>query len=239
MLHGRRRSEVTRCDVIMLAASKDKRLIDMTQAAIDSLHKSETDHSFRCLVVESHRLHAYNGALLLMPAKEFNYNRFMNKGLELTGQKSPADWICLANNDLIFHDRWFSAILESARADPKLGSFSPWNLGAWPHGSSKILKAYGVGGVVTGWCLVARRSLFDRVKLDERVNFWCSDNCYEDELKRHGVHHALIRDSHVTHLGGVTLFSESSERIGHLTAGQAQIYREIQNEDRNPKPPLP
>lgn len=221
---------MTRCDVIMLAASKAKRFIKMTQDAIDSLHASEINHSFRCLVVESYKLHAYNRAMLLLPNEEFNYNRFMGKGIELTSVNDPAEWICLANNDVIFHERWFSAMIDAAERDPEIESFSPWNKAAWPHGNTKALKAYGVGGIVTGWCLVARRKLFERIKLDDRVNFWCSDNVYEDELRKHNIVHALIRDSHVTHLGGVTLFSESPERIGMLTGGQAQIYQRLRNE---------
>jgi GT2 family glycosyltransferase len=198
----------------------------MTQYAIDSLHESEKLINFRVIVVESYsKVHQYKHAIVMKPDQEFNYNAFMNIGIKA----GSAEWVCMANNDVVFGKNWFSAILKASEALPHVDSFSSF--------TSQALKAlgkeqayyvqYGIGTFVTGWCLTAKRKIFEKVKLDERVSFWCSDNVYQDELIRQGVNHALVRDSIVEHLGGRTLFSMPGEKIGELTAGQAQIYAEL------------
>jgi GT2 family glycosyltransferase len=83
---------------------------------------------------------------------------------------------------------------------------------------------YGNGTFITGWCLTVKREIFKTITLNEEVNFWCSDNTYQDDLIKHGIKHALVRDSIVDHLGGVTLFSMTPKQIHNYTATQAQIY---------------
>ena len=213
-------------DAIILANSKSQALIDMTTRAIDSLHASEqkTEIQFNTIVVESCEKEApnYAGAShCIHPDVPFNYNRFLNIGLT----QGNAPWVAMLNNDLVFHRGWMSAILAVAERNPEVGSFSPWNPAPWQHDKlSDVYLGYGIGGVVTGWCLVARREIFNRVKLREEVSFWCSDNSYQDELIKHGVPHALCRNSWVDHLGGKTLFTETNERIHELTAGQVEAY---------------
>ncbi len=208
-------------DVVMLACSKSPELINMTQAAINSIHASETDHSFNIILVESHEVYNYAGASVIKPLTEFNYNKYMNLGLQLCIH----EWVTLANNDLIFHKNWFSAILAASEELPDVKSFSSF---AAQHYKAKMNNKYyveyGVGTYVTGWCLTIKREIFDTIKLNENVNFWCSDNTYQDDLIKNGIKHALIRDSHIDHLGGVTLFSMTPKQIHNYTATQAMIY---------------
>lgn len=211
-------------DVVMLADSKSPSLIQMTQNAIDTLHASETDHQFNVILVESNpHFKGYENAHNIHPDFKFNYHGYMKYGLQHISQQF-SDFICLANNDLIFHNRWFSKILEASEALPAVQSFSSFSPNdPWPHESGWFL-GYGVGGVVTGWFLTMKREILDIIDLSEDVSFWCSDNIYNDELIKHKILHALVRDSHVTHLGGSTLFTLSSADIGRLTAGQVEAY---------------
>ena len=212
-------------NVIMLACSKRNDLIEMTQNAIESLHKSEKEIEFIVTLVESYEtVFNYRGVnRLLHPKTSFNYNAFMNLGLAC----SKESWVCLANNDVIFHAGWMAAMLDVAKADPVIQSFSPWCPEKWHFQENNYHIGYGIGGVVTGWCLVARREIFDIVKLDERVTFWCSDNVYEDALRGANIRHAIVRQSVVTHLGGKTLFSMDGKTIHNLTAGQVENYRKL------------
>ena len=212
-------------DVVMLADSKSPELISMTQRAIDTLHSSETDHEFIAVVVESNKnVHLYNNANILTPNFEFNYHWYMKYGLQHLSEGGLSDFVCLANNDLIFHKNWFTEIVKASEDMPLVKSFSSFNPSSlWIH-DNKYHIGYGVGGVVTGWCLTMKKEILDVIDLSEDVNFWCSDNVYNDELIKHGIQHALVRDSHVTHLGGATLFTLNSERISELTSGQVEIY---------------
>ncbi len=212
-------------DVIMLACSKSQQLIAMTQAAIDSLHASESLHRFNVILIESHTSpHMYKGAMCVRPAENFNYNKFMNIGIDA----SHHDWICLANNDLRFSPGWFSAILKASEELPEVKSFCSF---ASQHVAAKMTEPYyvryGVGGFLCGWCITVKREIFQKFRLNDEVNFWCSDNVYQDQLIEHGIQHALVRDSYVEHLGGVTLFTMPQDKIHEYTAKQAEIYASI------------
>lgn len=214
-------------DVIILACSKTPHLIEVTQNCIDSLHASESEHQFRVRVMESHsEPHFYRGATLVVrPDCEFNYNKYLNIGIQSCKDK----WVVLANNDLIFYKNWFTAILEAEKELPEdvktFSSFARQHVVAKME--DKYYVAYGVGHFFTGWCLTVKREIFDKFKLNEEVNFWCSDNIFQDDLIKHGIKHALIRDSRIDHVGGATLFSMDNDKIHNLTAEQAQIYAKL------------
>lgn len=213
-------------DVVILACSKTPELIQMTQRAINSIHASETEHKFNVIVVESHaQEYLYRGATIIKPAMEFNYNKFMNIGVDA----SHHDWVCLANNDLLFRFGWFSAILQASQelADEvkSFCSFAKQHVDAGMN--EPYYVRYGVGGFLCGWCITVKREIFTKFRLNEEVNFWCSDNIYQDQLIEHGIKHALIRDSYVEHLGGCTLFTMPQDKIHDFTARQAEIYASI------------
>lgn len=212
-------------DIIILACSKTTELIKMTQACIDSLHASEPLHRFNVLVIEAHvQPYLYKGAMCVRPGQDFNYNKFMNIGID----SSQHEWICMANNDLLFKRGWFSAILQASQELPEVKSFCSF---AKQHVDANMSEPYyvryGVGGFVCGWCITVKREIFTKFRLNEEVNFWCSDNIYQDQLIEHGIKHALIRDSYVEHLGGVTLFTMPQDKIHEFTARQAEIYASI------------
>ena len=216
---------MTTANVIIITDSKTPALLNMTQRAIDSCLDSQASIKFTITIVESCQdriitdyKHAHR---FLKPNVPFNYNKFCNFGLNFAEE----DWVAVCNNDLIFHPGWLGAIMQFAQRMPDdVQSFTPWNRTPWPHGPVDHLLGYGVGGILGGWCIVAKKTVFQKVRFDERVNFWCSDNLYARDLERAGIRHALVRDSHVTHLGGQTLFTLPNEKIGEYTAGQAEIF---------------
>jgi GT2 family glycosyltransferase len=224
-------------DVVIISYTKNQELFEMTKRCIQSLHDSEVEYEFNVVVIESNKNfysdgYDYDRCKIVIPDEEFNYNKFCKIGMKY----GLSDWVALCNNDLIFQPGWFSAIVETSREYPAVGSFSPWNShGDWhlnkaQEDQSKHFFGYGIGFHLCGWCIVAKRDIFDLVDLSDDVNFWCSDNIYVDELVKYGIEHVLVRDSLVDHITSQTLFSESGERIDELTRGQAIIYA---NRNRN------
>lgn len=210
-------------DVIMLVNSKSPPLIEMTQKAINTLHQSEKDHTFLIQLMESNRdsNHQYKGCTQHSPEPPFNYNGYMLEGMA----KSNNEWVVLANNDLVFHPDWFSGILKASEELSDVKSFSSFTPAHQATMKEPYYVQYGIGTYVTGWCLTVKREVFDIMTLDTCVSFWCSDNVYQDDLIKHGIKHALVRDSVVTHLGGQTLFT-MGDKIHDLTGGQVVLYNQ-------------
>lgn len=212
-------------DVIMLSLTNSDSLFEMTQSAINSLHESETEFTFNVLLLESNKQlpYSYTGCTVLFPDLEFNYNRFMNFGLS----KSSNELVVLANNDLIFHKNWFSEIYKHI---DEADSFSSWNSKDGWHEkfmgdvSAKFVKGYRTCYEMTGWCFVAKRKIFEKFSLDERVAFWFSDNVYADSLQEHGFKHILVRNSFVDHIGDMTGKTLEDETRYKLRQGQRSIY---------------
>lgn len=215
-------------DIVMIVYSKSNRLIEMTKKAISSLHESETDHSFNLILLESgdYEDGRYENCTYIKPNLEFNYHRFMNFGLKYCTN----EFVGLANNDLVFHKNWFSNILEYANGELKdVKSFSAWNShGNWHNNHITDMKdyyvEYGVGVYLTGWFLLLKREILDTITLKEDVNFWFSDNTYQDELIKYHIKHALIRNSVVDHITSATLFTHDGPTIVSLTHGQQENY---------------
>lgn len=220
-------------DIIMPALSDRPEFRGMTQDCIDSLFRSDPGHDFEVVVVESCRSfaldgHSYQGCKMVIPnaAEPFNYNRWLRHGLRYS---SGAEWVVLCNNDLIFTKGWFTAIMHAyERLGREIKSFSPWDDGTHPA-LFKYTHPFYIGTriahEVAGWCLVVRRDILDKIHLDDRVDFWYSDNIYIDQLTALGEKHALIRDSEVYHLRSRTLNSLPPAEQRRITINQAIKYR--------------
>ena len=200
----------TRIDVIILSNTSSDELRLMTEECLKSLFESETGEAidFHAIVVESNRDFAgYSGDRIttIYPLKPFGYNAYMNIGIKA----SRTAFVCLCNNDLIFHRMWASHILEPFEQDVELMSACPYCNYAHPKlgigKSTKLISGLGKGSV-TGWCIFARRRLFDQIGLlDEKLIFWYCDYDLWNTLKLNGIKHALVTASEVDHLGSRTL----------------------------------
>lgn len=189
-------------DVIILSNTADSNIWAMTQNCIDSIHASEVDYEFRVLVVETNVNidKRYYGAEILFPAESFNYNRFLNKGIEYFAA-DKSEYIVLANNDLIFNQDWFTAMMENTKNN--WDSACPQNPG-WPQhaGLNECNReGYGIGNEFCGWCQVwVRESLDKLMPLDEEFVFWCQDDWVAWKSQKLGMTNVLVGSSHVNHL---------------------------------------
>jgi len=219
-------------DIIILSFAKTADLKQTTLNCIESLLASEDPNSiiFQPLVIESnHQMQPYQypGTKTIYPDTIFGYNKYMNIGINTTNNP----YLCLCNNDLIFHTGWAKEILNAFNEYPELESANPY-CGKFDYdekiknGGNVIRrdKDLNINGILTGWCIFAKRSIFNRTGLlDERFTFWYADNDYDMTLRKYGIRHALIKSSLVTHLACQS-HHLLLEKKDELTTGQAAIF---------------
>jgi len=179
---------------------------DMLENCISSLRQSEKNIKFNICIVESGPNFIDKGQDITIKYDRdiFCYNHALNQGIA----KGSSEWIILANNDLIFKNNFMVEILLANHMNPEIMSFSPWNsMWYWHeriygtfHPTEKIIEGYRIGHELTGWCIIVKRAIFNKIELSEGVKFWYSDNVYADALLEAGLRHALVTGSKVDHI---------------------------------------
>ena len=210
-------------DVIILSLACDPALRAVTERGIATLRASEPANAvrFRVLVIESSKdalPFEGEGVTTIYPDEAFGYHTYMNIGLRQT----QAPYVCLCNNDLVFHPGWATAILDALRDDPALMSTSPLCSLHHPtvgiHANEGIRYGYRVRSEIAGWCLFFRRSMLGTTGLlDERFRFWFADNDYARTLESHGIKHALVTTAIVDHVESRTIKTQGVVRQRLLT----------------------
>jgi GT2 family glycosyltransferase len=210
-------------DVIILSYAQSPALFKTTVDCINSLLTSEdlSEIQFRIVVIESEKKlkpYKYKNATTIYPDEPFGYHRYMNIGIQMTS--SP--FVCLCNNDLIFHPDWASEMLKVFNLYPNLLSASPACSIHHPKMgipiNSGVLPGYRIRYEVAGWCLFVRREIFKIIgELDENYKFWCADNDYANTLWVLNIGHVLVTSSVVDHLESKTLYSQSADIQEKLT----------------------
>jgi len=219
-----------RIDIIMLSYAATDALRRMTLKSLESLAQSETPDriQFNTVVIESNKTlkpYHYPGTTTLYPDVKFGYNRYLNIGVRRTSNP----FVCLCNNDLIFHAEWATEILKAAAQHSYVMSFSP--VDPWLH------KQYGLAGErrtvcgyekmkhVTGWCFMVRREIFNVIgPFDEKLEFWYVDDDYIQTLIQHKIAHGLVTSSKVDHLSGKTIGSDPLEADRHRLTSKQWLY---------------
>lgn len=187
-------------DVIILSHAKSEQLKNITQQTIDSCRASDPEIDFNILVMEQQPGIIYKGAKTHYINESFNYNRFMNTGISMTG----AEYVCLCNNDLIFGEGWATKLIEAMKKYNLLSACPRCYVAT--RIKEGVSFGYNNSCQMSGWCIMTNRKLFDIIgKIDEDFPFWFADNAYAEQLKIHKVAHALVSDSVVRHLGSSTL----------------------------------
>lgn len=215
-------------DLVIVSDAKTPALHKITQDGINSATKYTCTVDVNPIVIEKQNV-SYINASTFRQQGEFNYNKYLNYGASL----GKGDYIAFCNNDLIFEPLW-NEIIISSMIDHNLDSASPYSFAS--HNKHKtgikpnsgVIKGYTVKHQFEGWCFVWKRSLWEEIKLDERVKFWCSDDATAEQLKAAGKTHALVTDCHVEHLdnGGKTLATVPDKRYEYTTE-QAKIFNRL------------
>ena len=225
-------------DIIILSYAKTDALKAITMDALNSLASSENPLSikFNIIVVESNKdlkPYQYSGTQTIYPWQRFGYHRYMNIGIRKTSSK----YICICNNDLLFHPGWASEILQAFHADPELVSASPaCSIHHPEHGiqlKNGVHYGHEVRKELVGWCIFFKREILKTTgPLDPAFKFWFADNDYSNTLKKHNLKHALVTSSIVDHLESKTLKTKTSLEQEHLTSRE-RFYYEYKWEGRS------
>jgi hypothetical protein len=187
-------------DLIIVSQSKGD-LIKVTQNCIDSARKDGAE--LNIIIVETGNPYKYNVDKIVEYNGQFNYNHALNLGLKY----AKSDIQVLANNDLLFHKGW-SKIGDLMRLNGYLSASALSNYDkqkAFKPGNVAY-EGYEIGTLLTGWCIFTAKELWPLIgKLDERYQFWYSDNAYAKQLKEKKIKHALICSVRVDHICSQTL----------------------------------
>lgn len=187
-------------DVIILSNAKTLELAIVTANCLESLLASNSE--MKIFVVEqNHGIdwnEGYDNVRNIYLDQAFNYNQFANIG----AKHGRSEWICIANNDLIFEPNWFREILKANY--PVCSPRCPNDKRQQDILENEIGEQ--VGRHLSGWCFVIKRSVWEEIGgFDEDFGFWCADNSLMEQLLAIGIRPMLVKNSIVEHLGSKTL----------------------------------
>ena len=198
--------------VIILSYAVDYDIYQMNIRCLDSLFKSESwqDGDLEVLLMESNKNAAYTydeRVKVIVPDEKFNFHRFLNIGME----QSNGEWLAFCNNDIVFTQSWFSAILSIKAKNPGFMCFSPFDR-AYPL-MAELCCGNNVSPYVIGWenkkhfaawCFVWQRKVFDIIgKFDETFDFYSADDDELMTLRKYAIPNVLVTASEVRHLSQV------------------------------------
>ncbi len=212
-------------DIIILSYATTNHLQQLTQQTINSCLRSDPGIAFTILVLEQNPAVTYERCTTHHITEPFNYNRFMNIGIGMTN----GDYVCLCNNDLIFQPKWCTNMLQAMQQQFLLSAspLCPKTQGATFKEGPAIDYGYSNARHLSGWCIFTDRFLYDIIgPIDEDFPFWFADNAYAEQLKKHKVKHALIRNSWVEHKGSRTLKNLDPNTRDAYTLGLIKKFTE-------------
>jgi cellulose synthase/poly-beta-1,6-N-acetylglucosamine synthase-like glycosyltransferase len=193
-------------DVIILSYVKDDSILKMNEDCMKSLYNSTDQHKFQIYLIETNKEKEfkYEGCdtcEVIQPDCEFNYNKFLNIGLE----HCKNDWVLISNNDTIYHKNFLEEMMVAHNYDNQILSMSPmdddWHRHQTFDKKSDIYYGYRTSYEVAGWSILVHRSVIQKIGgFDEQFTFWYQDNDYAHSLMKNNIKHALITKSKVTHL---------------------------------------
>jgi len=211
----------TNIDIIILSYSKTEYLKDLTIQCISTLLASEDPNKihFNVLVMESNKElkpYQFENSTTIYPDEKFGFHKYLNIGIKMT--TSP--YVCLCNNDLIFHKNWASEIVKAMDNDPAMLSATPYcpNFHKKEGFPENAPPFQGYFGVLIGWCIFVKREIFDTIgMLDENFVFWYCDYDFSNTLEKYKVKNCLISTSFVTHLGSESIDTVDKKQHKKLT----------------------
>lgn len=206
----RRRDQKPIVDVVIISSAKNRSLYSMTQKAIDTCIAGANSLPVNVIVVEQVPGVRYKNAKVIYGDRIFNYNRAANKGAVL----GFAEWIMIANNDLLFKSGWLHSLLVANH--PIMSPKCPNDYRQTDVSVDEIGDVNGRN--ISGWCFMIKRSLYDQIgHFSEDMRFWGSDDVTIEQVRDLGVLPMLVVDSLVTHLGSTTLGTVDPSTRNDLT----------------------
>jgi len=192
-------------DVIILSYAKNDSIIEMNNNCINSINNSSNENTFKIILVETNKEKTFTypqgNVTVIQPNEEFNYNRFLNIGLQFCKN----EWVLISNNDTIYHKGFIEEMLKSYEQDNELLSMSPMDDSWHRHQifNKDIPVHYGhrTSYEIAGWSILVKKEVLNKINgFDEQFTFWYQDNDYALTLQHNKIKHGLVTKSKVTHL---------------------------------------
>lgn len=209
-------------DVIMLANNVEDRHYQLSLETINSLRETESDVQFNIIILESNNESTYpfDDCKVIKPGIKFNYAEFVNIGYK----ECYGEWVLVINNDLHFTPGWFNEVLDVYSGDNTIESFSFYEpdyhgkyFSSMFNDVDDVYEGYDVGPRISGWCILHRRSILDKIKgWDEAFSFYYVDDDYGQLIKSIGIRNVMLKKSIVYHK-----VSQSHETIPNLVNQKA------------------
>lgn len=197
-------------DVVMMSNATNTNLRAMTQIAIRTCIAGANSLPVNVIVLEQQPDIRYQYATTVHAPDTFHYNRFANRGAAL----GHAQWIVVANNDLIFRDGWLHHLLA---ADHPV--VSPKNPGDARQPDLFNARGYVNGRHFSGWCFMIRRDVWQQINgFDRDFAFWCADDATIEQLRAIDIAPMIVPAAQVQHLGSATLKKDRPPHIDALWA---------------------
>ena len=216
-------------DVIVVSDAKDNFFKSLTDQTITTAINNERNIKVNVIVVEKSHI-VYPNTTTIKQDEPFNYNESLIKGADL----GKSEYILFANNDLYFGFDWATELIN-AMEEHNSRSACPYSYISHVENKTDMTKhipiyeGYRIKYEFCGWAFCWTRELYNKLSLDTRVSFWCSDDATAEQLKMSNEKHILVTASLVEHHdnGSKTLYSMSDPEIRELTNDQVLKFREI------------
>ena len=207
---------MTKLSVIFLSYAVNDDIYKMNCNAIDSLLQSESwaDGELEIILIESCKSSSYKylqEVKTLVPEERFNFHRFFNIGLDC----SCGEFVAFCNNDVLFEDGWFSAMMRVKDRHPRFMCFSPID-DKYPGMTAEALPrerdyycGWDYGKYFAPWCFVWERKVFKTIgKFDETFDFYAADADETNTLRYYAIPSVVVTGSVVRHLSSQTVSKE-------------------------------
>lgn len=206
--------------VAIISNAKNPKLYSVTLDCIKSIQ--QTSPGVKIVVYESSD---QKFEVETQKVEFFNYNKICNRAVI----ESSTKLVVLANNDLIFMDRWSDGLLYwMERGNMVVSPVSPGD----PR-QKDILRAstgYQCGRHFSGWCFMIHIDAWLKIGgFDEDFQFWCADNAILEQLKEKGITPLVDPTSRVKHLVSQTL--RGVENYNELTTAQVRKFNKKYNKN--------
>lgn len=217
-------------DVIILSYCKDNSIREMNMNCIDSINNSSKNYKFNIVLVEtdSQKKHTYPqpNVKVIQPKEKFNYNRFLNIGLNHCNN----NWVLITNNDTVYSKKFIDHMMSAHENDPQLLSMSPMDNNSGYQtdlGFDKdVHYGYEIMKQLVGWSILLNKKVLDIIgKFDEDFTFLYQDADYGKKLEKNLIKHGCVTNAKAKHLINISHGMVEPKEYDEMTNGMERMFK--------------
>jgi hypothetical protein len=152
-------------DIIILSYAQNAKAAEITQRCVNSYLKTAGELINKIFVIESEKsiTNSVEGKVhTIVPPEDFNYNKFLNIGLELC----ESEFVIFSNNDIVVLENCLQKIKQAYDLDPTLMGICPTDRNWHRHSKlffpsdDRLYYGYETTLHMFGCCITLRRTVF-------------------------------------------------------------------------------